>query len=276
MAKAASSTKKTVDSTKKAVTVKKPVVTKKVAASSVAKKTAVKKEVLQAEVALAPAAKKAAVHKTISTKMVDLTGKDAGSLELPGDIFAAKVNEMLIAQAVRVYLANQREGSASTKSRGEVAGSTRKIYRQKGTGRARHGGIRAPIFVGGGIVFGPKPQDHSLSLSKKMRKRALFSALSSKNEEKAVVIVAGADKLAPKTKEASVMFAKLSVSDKNPVLFVVSDEAENAKRAARNLAYVTVMPFASLNTYDVMRSKAVVFTKEAASKMADHFLKGDK
>lgn len=252
-------------------------------ASSSIKKTAVKKTVVKATVPVAVETKKVAVAvgtpravKTVSMKMVDLMGKDAGSLHVPSDIFAAEVNNALIAQAIRVFLANQREGSASTKSRGEVRGSTRKIYRQKGTGRARHGGIRAPIFVGGGIAFGPKPKDYSLKLSKKMKKNALFSALSVKRADNAITIVAGSEKLEAKTKEAAKLLATLSLTDKPEVLFVVSEGADNVRKAARNLSNVVLLPYAQLNTYDVMHAHALVFMQEAASKMAGHFLKGDK
>ena len=120
------------------------------------------------------------VGKTVATKkntagltvdVYDTRGKVVEKMHLPKDIFGVDVNQQLIAQAVRVYLANKRQGTVSTKTRGEVTGSTRKIYRQKGTGRARHGSIRAPIFVHGGLVFGPKPRDYSMKFPKKMRKQ---------------------------------------------------------------------------------------------------------
>src|SRR5581483_3879222 len=116
----------------------------------------------------------------LSASVYDLKGKAIGRVTLPSEVFGVEENPHLLAQAVRVYLANQRQGTVSTKTRGEVQGSTRKIYRQKGTGRARHGGIRAPIFVHGGIVFGPKPREFSLSMPQKMRRLALFTALSGK------------------------------------------------------------------------------------------------
>lgn len=239
------------------------------------KKTVVKKSsgVKETKEATAHIAKTA--RKMTSMKLVDLAGKDAGAMQLPSEIFAAEVNNVLIAQAIRVFLANQREGSASTKTRGEVRGSTRKIYRQKGTGRARHGGIRAPIFVGGGIVFGPHPRDYSLKLSKKMKKKALFSALSSRMAENALTFVAGVEKMSPKTKEAAKTFTNLSVADKKRVLFVVSDSAEGVKKATRNLPYITILPYAQLNTYDVVSAHAIVFMQEAAAKLEGHFLKGD-
>ena len=121
------------------------------------------------------------VQKTgLNIDVFDIKGKNVGSISLPESIFKAKVNPQVVAQAVRVYLANQRQGTSSTKTRGEVQGSTRKIYRQKGTGRARHGSIRAPIFVHGGVAFGPKPRDFSLKIPSKIKQQALFSAFSSK------------------------------------------------------------------------------------------------
>src|SRR5579885_383385 len=135
--------------------------------------------------------------------LIDVYGIDrkvSGKVSLPHVIFGEKVNKQLLAQAVRVYLANKRQGTVSTKTRGEVDGSTRKIYRQKGTGRARHGSVRAPIFVHGGVVHGPKPRDYSLNLPKKMRRKALFSALSAKLQDGQIKVVAGFEKLEPKTK----------------------------------------------------------------------------
>src|SRR3990170_6251019 len=140
--------------------------------------------------------------KTVSLNVpvVGVDGKTKSKIQLPKELFGAKVNKALLAQAVRVYLANQRTGNAATKTRGEVEGSTRKIYRQKGTGRARHGAIRAPIFVGGGIVFGPRPHDFHLDFPKKMKRRALGSALTSKLGSGDVIVVSGLSDLEPKTK----------------------------------------------------------------------------
>jgi large subunit ribosomal protein L4 len=140
------------------------------------------------------------VTRGVKIDVLDLTGKVQTSIDLPAELFGAKVNKQIMAQAVRVYLANQRQGTQSTKTRGEVTGSTRKIYRQKGTGRARHGGITAPIFVGGGIALGPKPRDYGLSLPKKMRRVALASALTSQLNAGKVKVVDGFDTIEPKTK----------------------------------------------------------------------------
>ena len=122
--------------------------------------------------------KKKKVNLTIP--VYDLDGKEKSTLEVAKEIFGIESNPKLIAQYVRVYHANQRQGTSSTKTRGEVRGSTRKIYRQKGTGKARHGDIKAPIFVGGGVVGGPQPGKHSLKLNKKQIKKSLFTALSLK------------------------------------------------------------------------------------------------
>ncbi|MBI2443035.1 MAG: 50S ribosomal protein L4 [Candidatus Levybacteria bacterium] len=245
---------------------------KPVASSPLGKKAARKEKQVEQVV---PVEKKTTKNReTVSAKVVDVTGKDAGTIKLPSDIFSASINDVLIAQAIRVFLANQRSGTSSTKTRGEVTGSTRKIYRQKGTGRARHGGIRAPIFVGGGIVFGPKPRDHSLTMSKKMKKKALFSSLSARRGDNALTFVTGVEKLQPKTKEAAKMLANITSADEKHVLFVMSEDADSVKRAFRNLPQVTLLPYSQLTTYAVMAAGSIVFTKDAAEKMSSHFLKG--
>ena len=179
-----------------------------------------------------------------------------------------------MAQAVRVHLANQRQGTASTKTRGQVTGSTRKIYRQKGTGRARHGSIKAPIFVGGGIVFGPSPRDFSLKLSKQMRRKALFSALSQKfvNERILVVDVNGAS---GKTKEIYQMFKSLNLLGKKgkvgKILFVSGANALT-KQAAKNIEGVKIEPAKSINTYDVLSNNHLVIVKNALADIESTFL----
>src|SRR3989344_6756187 len=137
----------------------------------------------------------------LTIPVYNLEGKEVKTLDVPKEIFSVKPNPKLLAQYVRVYLTNNRQGTASTKTRGEVRGSTRKIYRQKGTGRARHGAITAPIFVGGGVVFGPKPRDYSRKLPQKMKKAALFSALTAKRIDNAVKVIGNLDTIVPKTKE---------------------------------------------------------------------------
>lgn len=188
---------------------------------------------------------------------------------LPKELFGGKVNEKLLAVAVRVYLANQREGSAKTKTRGEVEGSTRKIYRQKGTGRARHGSIRAPIFVGGGIVFGPVPRDYHLTMSKSVKRAALLSALSArKNDTK---IISELDTLEPKTKKAASALKNAGIT--GSTLLVVASESQSLSRAARNLKAVDLIGARDLNPYAVLTHKYIVFTKKSLEESVTHFTK---
>lgn len=227
-----------------------------------------------------PVAKKPAVRSSVklSADVVDTKGKVIESLDLPAEIFGAKVNTKLIAQAVRVYLANQRAGSAHTKTRSEVIGSTRKIYRQKGTGRARHGAAKAPIFVHGGVAHGPKPTDHGLSFTKSMRKKALFAALTAKLQDGGIKIVTGFDALDPKTKiMAGVIKTVLGDKAAKKVLLVLDTDGEsknqNIIRAGRNLEGVKYTSADRLNAYEVINSRAIVMLKDAVAKMETHFLR---
>lgn len=209
------------------------------------------------------------VKKTGSTNLtvnvMGLNGEKQGTVTLPKEVFDAKVNPTLMAQAVRVYLANQRIGTASTKTRGEVTGSTRKIYRQKGTGRARHGSIKAPVFVGGGIVFGPQPRDYRLSLPQKMRKAALFSSLTVQFKDNKVQVVDNFDGVSGKTKEMVALFKTMDLLNKqkkaHKVLFVTADN--NGKQAVRNIEGVTLCHVKDLNTYEVLNSQHIVFVKNS-------------
>ncbi|OGH16586.1 MAG: 50S ribosomal protein L4 [Candidatus Levybacteria bacterium RIFCSPHIGHO2_02_FULL_40_18] len=222
-------------------------------------------------------AKGASKDSKFSVPVVDLTGKRKGSVELPKEIFGANVNEKLMAQAVRVYLVNQRQGTASTKTRGEVTGSTRKIYRQKGTGRARHGSITAPIFRGGGIVFGPRVRGFSLKLSKQMKKKALSSALAQKLLDQKVSVV-DLEGVSGKTRELAQLFKNLKLLDKekkdNQVLFVSASKGE-AKRAARNIRGITVSNVESINTYEVLANKYLILARDAVPNLVNHFIKNN-
>jgi large subunit ribosomal protein L4 len=214
----------------------------------------------------------------LSVDVLDIKGKVVEQLTLPEEIFGAKANTKLIAQAVRVYLANQRAGSASTKTRAEVIGSTRKIYRQKGTGRARHGAAKAPIFVHGGVAHGPKPKDYSLSLTKNMRQKALFGALAAKLQDGGIKVVTGLDKIEPKTKVFSEML-KTVLGEKvaKKVLLVVDADTENKNqniiRAGRNIEGVAYTAADRLNAYEVVNSRTIVMVKDAVQRMESHFLK---
>ncbi len=200
----------------------------------------------------------------LSVPLFDSKGLKAGVVSLPEDVFGVKINKPLMAQAVRVYLANQRQGTHSTKTRGEVNLSTRKIYKQKGTGRARHGAASAPIFVKGGVAFGPKPRDYSLKLPQKMKKAALYSALSQKVKDGDVIVVSGLSKIEPKTKFMDVLVKKISNGRKS-LLVTSSDpkDLESVYRAGRNLKNLEMSQARLLNTYEVLKYKNVIFMKES-------------
>lgn len=208
-----------------------------------------------------------------SLPVYSLAGTKKGTITLPKEVFGAKVNNKLMAQAVRVYLVNQRQGTASTKTRGEVRGSTRKIYRQKGTGRARHGAITAPIFVGGGITFGPRPRKFELKMSKQMRRKALLSALSQKLSEDRIRVV-DVNGASGKTKQIYGMLKVLELINKKregKILFVVS--SAETKRGVRNIESVEVSPATSMNTYVVLNNNHLVFAKEAIGELENLFKK---
>ncbi len=216
---------------------------------------------------------KGSVQKGLSVEVFDLTGKVAGKVSLPVEIFGAKINKPLMAQAVKVYLLNQRQGTVSTKTRGEVAGSTRKIYRQKGTGRARHGGIRAPIFVKGGVAHGPKPKDYEATLSKNMKRAALFAALSAKYQDGVIKLVDGLTNIGQKTRVMAALLKGMEVDESSRLLLITSKDLPNISRAGRNLEGVRIVAADRLNTYEVLKSKDLVFMKEAIDTLQKTFLK---
>lgn len=194
--------------------------------------------------------------------IVDASGATSGSVELPPEIFDTQVNIPLIHQVVVAQLAAARQGSHNTKTRGEVAGGGKKPYRQKGTGRARQGSIRAPQFVGGGIVHGPTPHDYVQRTPKKMKAAALRGALSDRAREGRVHVIDGLlDGDRPSTKSA--LAAVANVTDRPRVLVVLERGDDLIWRSLRNAAGVHLLNVDQLNTYDVLLSDDVVFTKGA-------------
>lgn len=217
--------------------------------------------------------KKKSVSK-MSASLYDIKGKEIGVVDLAKEIFGVKVNKVLIAQAIRIYLANQRRGTASTKTRGEVTGSTRKIYKQKGTGRARHGGMRAPIFVHGGIAHGPRPKDYSLSFPKKMKRRALFSALSEKLKNNEIKIIEGLGKIDPKTKSMVTVINNLDLNVKNKkILLILPSVQDSVTRASRNIKGVMLAQVHMLNVFEVLNNKMLLFMSEAIPKLEQTYVK---
>lgn len=211
--------------------------------------------------------------RSLSASVYDLKGKVVGRVSLPSEIFNAPINDKLMAQAVRVYLANQRQGTVSTKTRGEVKGSSRKIQRQKGTGKARHGSIRAPIFVGGGVVFGPRPRDFSMKLPKKMKRASLFSALSSKLKDGEIKVLSGLEKIEPKTKTVFKTLKNLELPTKTKILLLTPDfDLDNVYKASRNIEGVKILRANMLNTYEVLDNKAILLMKASIEALKKHFL----
>lgn len=212
----------------------------------------------------------------LTLNVVDITGKAAGKITLPEEIFGVEANNALLAQAVRVARANQRQGTQSTKTRSEVAGSTRKVYKQKGTGRARHGDIKAPIYIGGGIAHGPKPRDFSLNLPKKMKRKALFMSLSLAVKSNNIIVVVGLDKIKAKTKEMVDALIALGLENKKKgikALLVTRGNDENIVKAGRNIKGLAMLSANMLNTYDVLNSQKIVLMKEAIDVVKSTFAK---
>ncbi|MGK3953939.1 50S ribosomal protein L4 [Microbacterium sp. I2] len=199
---------------------------------------------------------------TLALDVVKADGKKAGSVELPAALFDVKTNIPLIHQVVVAQLAAARQGTHSTKRRGEVSGAGRKPFKQKGTGNARQGSIRAPQMTGGGIVHGPKPRDYSQRTPKKMIAAALLGALSDRARgERLHVVESFGIEGAPSTKVASTVLTALGAT-KN-VLVVIDRDDELTTLSVRNLAYVHVLYSDQLNAYDVIVSDDIVFTKAA-------------
>ena len=202
----------------------------------------------------------------MQAKVLNLEGQEVGKVTLNEKVFGAEYNEDLIHQAVVTYLANQRQGTKSTLTRSEVAGGGRKPWRQKGTGRARQGSIRAPQWVHGGVVFAPKPRDFEKKMNAQMRKGAFISALSAMMKEKAIVVV---DDMNIEAKTKAAVKALEALKTNRRVTVVTESVNENAMRAFANLADASVTTADILNTYDLVVSDYVVITKDAIKKIEE-------
>jgi large subunit ribosomal protein L4 len=199
--------------------------------------------------------------------VVDIKGKDTGKkINLPEDIFGVTPNDHVIYLDVKQYLANQRQGTHKSKQRNEVSGTTKKLKKQKGTGGARAGSMKSPVFVGGGRIFGPQPRDYSFKINKKTKVLARKSALSYKATDNAISIL---DKLvfsAPKTKEYISVMSNLSLSDKK-TLVVLESEDHNVYMSSRNIKNTKVVLAEDINTYDVLHADNLVLTLGALEKI---------
>ena len=216
--------------------------------------------------------KKAEKEKVLSAPLFKQSGEKSGKIKLNPEIFGTKINEALMTQAVKVYLVNQRKGAASTKTRSEVSGGGAKPWRQKGTGRARAGSNRDPHWRGGGVVHGPKPKTFELDMPKKMKRKSLLSALSSKAKDESIVVIEDLKFKEPKTKLAAKMVSSLPIKEKN--LFIVEGKDSNVHKSLRNLTKVDVRVVQNLNTYEILNEDVLVLTKSVLSKMEDLYLRG--
>jgi len=198
--------------------------------------------------------------------LLTVSGAVKGQVELPAALFDQKGKNGLVWESVKCYLANQRQGNASTKTRAEVSGTGKKPHRQKHTGHARHGSRRSPIFVGGGIAWGPRPRGYSYELPKKLRRQALALALTARKGEEAVTVVEDFELPEPKTREMVKVLKGLSLSGK--VLLLTGGASENLKRAARNLPDLTVKPAQQASTYDVVSHQWIVLTESGLKRLA--------
>lgn len=202
--------------------------------------------------------------------ILNIKGENVGELELNEIMFATEVSEHAVYEVVKNQLANKRQGTQSAKTRAEVRGGGRKPFRQKGTGRARQGSIRAPHYTGGGVVFAPKPRDYSYKLAKKLRRKALYSVLTSKlnNDELIVVDSLALDNV--KTKEAKAALVALNADKKAYV--VTAEKCDDTYRAFRNIAGVDVAEARLINVYDLVRHDKLVITKDAIAKLQEVFI----
>ena len=192
-------------------------------------------------------------------KIIDIQGKDTGkTVTLNKEVFEVEPNDHAIYLDVKQHMANKRQGTHKTKERSDVAGSRRKIKKQKGTGTARAGDIKNPIFRGGGRVFGPRPRDYSFKLNKKVKRLARVSALSYKAKNKAISVLNEIKFESSKTKEYVQMLENLKMGDKK-TLFVVSEQNNNLYLSSRNLRGTKVVTSDRLSTYDIMESQQIVF-----------------
>ncbi len=202
--------------------------------------------------------------------VLNTTGKQVGDIELSENIFGAEVNVEAMHQIVKMYLANQRQGTQSALTRAEVRGGGIKPWRQKGTGRARHGSIRSPQWKKGGIVFAPKPRSYRYTVPKKIKRIAMKSALSSKVVDNNLIVLNELAFAAPKTKEGANVLKALNITGK--ALVVLAEKNENVEKSLRNIPGVTVALVNTINVYDILNHGKFVITQEAIKKVEEVYV----
>ena len=203
------------------------------------------------------------------TKVYNMSGEQVGEIELSEVVFGVTPNQSVVHDVVKNHLANLRQGTQSALTRAEVSGGGRKPWRQKGTGRARQGSIRAPQWTHGGIVFAPKPRDYSYTLNKKTRRLALKSVLSAKASEQNIVVIDSITMETPKTKEFAAFLAKVGCDCKTLVVTAAADQ--NVVKSGRNIPGCEVTFANLINVYDVLNAKKLVVDKAALAKIEEVF-----
>ena len=209
----------------------------------------------------------------MEVKVLNLSGKETGAkVQLPESVFGVKPSDHAIYLDVKQYLANQRQGTHKSKQRNEIAGSTRKLHKQKGTGGARAGSIKSPLFNGGGRVFGPQPRDYSFKLNKKLKQLARKSALSYKAQENNVVVLDEVNFDSIKTKNYVALVNALNLADEKTLL-VLPAYNNNVYLSSRNLKKAKVIVASELNTYDVLNATKLLLTADSVKTLEEAFAK---
>jgi large subunit ribosomal protein L4 len=199
--------------------------------------------------------------------VLNISGERVGEIELNENVFGIEVNQHVLYEAVKNYLANQRQGTQSAKTRAEVRGGGKKPFRQKGTGRSRQGTIRAPHYVGGGVAFAPKPRDYSYKLPKKVKRLALKSALSSKVNNNEIIVLDALSLETPKTKDMKNVLKNVNAAKK--ALVVTCDKNDNVVQSANNINGVSTSFVGQINVYEILNHNSLIITKEAVAKIEE-------
>ena len=205
-----------------------------------------------------------------TVKMLNMAGQEAGTIELNDELFGIEPNENAVHEVVKNYLANQRQGTQSAKTRAEVRGVGRKPFRQKGTGRHRQGSTTDPSQIGGGIVFAPKPRDYRYAVPKKVKKLALRSALSAKVADGEIIVLDELKFDAPKTKEMAATLKNINAAKK--ALIVTAEKDDNVVRSAANIPGVRTVLASNMNVYEIVNHTSFIVTKEAVKKIEEVYL----
>ena len=201
-----------------------------------------------------------------NVSVLNMEGKEVGSMELNDTVFGVEINEHLVHQAVVLQLANNRQGTQKAKTRSEVSGGGRKPWRQKGTGHARQGSTRAPQWTGGGVVFAPVPRDYSFKMNKKEKRAALKSVLTSKVQENKFIVLDELKLAEVKTKEMKKVLDNLKV---NNALVIIGDDSENVALSARNIAGVQTASVNTINVFDMLKYNTIIATKSSVASIEE-------